>query len=426
LITMTGLFKALQWSWETSSRPAKWSLDRNRNRAEAQRFMKERNFTEAERHLRLAVEEADERGFSPAKRVLLRLELAEAQRRAASADPAAGGPDQAKLRAAELTVRTALEIAARASDSAGYAQALDALADVFLDMENYPALEKVAAEAVKLGAALPHPDPLGMARRVRRLGIARDKNGRPNEAIPALAKAVALHEEAYGPDHLETAKLLSELGRVYRAQGEHALAQDCLRRCLRIFETEFGADSPEAFGDLHQLAASLEESGDLAAATAQYERALAFKERKLGHQNLDDLAEMQYSLANIYVGWSNFSGARELLAECIGTFRRTGGPRLAVAYETLAQVEEISGRYDSAIRELENAGKAWERCGSERVPELIRNLEYRADLLDQLRKKREAAWLRERAAGLAESRSGGSEAAGTPTEARTARSGAGD
>jgi tetratricopeptide (TPR) repeat protein len=299
-------------------------------------------------------------------------------------------------------------------------QCLDALCDIFLDAENYPALEKAAAEAIKLGAALPHPDPLRMARRVHRLGIARHNNGRPGEAVPALEKALALHEEAYGPEAPETAELLGEIGRMFRAQGEHARAQDCLRRCLRISEARFGADSAEAFSDLHQLAASLEESGDLESAAQQYERALALKERKLGHENLDELAGMQFSLAGLHIGWSSYSRARELLAECIGTFRRTGGPRLAVAYETLAQVEEVSGRYDGALKELENAGKVWEKCGAERHPELVRNLEYRADILDQLRRKRESGWLRERAAAL----SGQGEA--PAGEKLSARSAAGD
>jgi hypothetical protein len=70
-----------------------------------------------------------------------------------------------------------------------------------------------------------------------------------------------------------------------------------------------------------------------------------------------------------------------------------------VAHETLAQVEENSGRFHDAARELDRAGKVWEKCPG-RTAELAANLEYRAELLDQLRRKREAAWLRERASSL--------------------------
>jgi hypothetical protein len=122
--------------------------------------------------------------------------------------------------------------------------------------------------------------------------------------------------------------------------------------------------------------------------------------RKLGCGNIDEVAEMQYHLANLHAGWGNLCRAQELLEGCIGTFRRTGGPRLAVAYETLAQVEEGLGRISFAVAEMEKAAKAWEKCVPARVQELARNLDYRADLLDQLRQRREADWLRKQAAEL--------------------------
>ncbi len=82
----------------------------------------------------------------------------------------------------------------------------------------------------------------------------------------------------------------------------------------------------------------------------------------------------------------------------IGAFRRVGGPRLAVALEAQGQLEERSGRYFDAVRELEKAGTAWRKAG--RIVELVHNMEYRADLLEQLRRTKEARWLREQAALL--------------------------
>lgn len=238
-----------------------------------------------------------------------------------------------------------------------------------------------------------------MARRVHRLGIARHKNGRSDEAIPALEKALKLHEETCGPEHPDTGALLSELGPIYRAQGNHDGAQACLRRALRIHETHLGWGSEQAMRDLHHLAGSLEESGDIEGAAALYERVLGLKLRVLGG-SLEKLAEMQFGLAGIYIGWSNYSRARELLAESIGTFKRKKDVRLAVAYETIGHVEECSGRYQEALAELARAGKVWEFLGEARQQELLENLEHRAELFDQLRRKAEAGWLRERIAQL--------------------------
>jgi hypothetical protein len=53
------------------------------------------------------------------------------------------------------------------------------------------------------------------------------------------------------------------------------------------------------------------------------------------------------------------------------------------------------------VKNLALAGKVWERLTPERAAELKRNLEHCAGLLDQLRKKGEAAWLRQKVAELA-------------------------
>lgn len=392
-MSMFEFFGAFKWSmqmaaWATPHLHA-WSLERSMNRAEAQRHLQERNFAEAEKFLVDAIAEADLHHHS-VRKIQFRLQLSEAQRK------------QGKLDEAEQTVREALEFTARISNPAGYVQCLDALAEVFYDAESYAAMEAALQQGVVTEARMPHPDPFRMARRVARLGIARHKSGRTDEALPALEKAVKMHEDAYGADHIETANLLSELGVVYRAQANHEQAQEVLRRALRIHEHQFGYDSDEAVRDMHNLAGSYEESGNIEEAANLYERALQLKLRVVGADQ-NELAEMQFGLAGIYIGWANYARARELLAEAIGTFKGKKDVRLAVAYETVAHVEECSGRYPEAITELARAGKIWELCGEERVELLIENLEHRAELLDQLRKKGEAAWLRERATELMKS-----------------------
>jgi tetratricopeptide (TPR) repeat protein len=383
---MGSFLKSLRWSAVWAPPLEAWTIDRNWSRAEGERLLKAHNYEEAEPYLVEAVAEADKHSLSVPKRVRLRVQLAEVQRK------------QSKFTEAEQTLRAAIGHAADVSDGAGYLLCLDGLAEVFVGQGNFGAAEKVSQEGVRIEAELPHPDPLRMARRVLRLGIARYKGGRSDDAIPALKKGLELHEQAYGPEHEETHRVLSELGAIYRAEGLHEEAQRCLRRSLRFHQSTFGSDDPRAIEDLHQLAGSLEESGDTEAAAREYERMMELKSRILG-TDLEEVGEMQFSLASLYAGWGNYPRARELLADCIGTFKRKGGPRLAVAHETLAQVEENSGRFHDAARELDRAGKVWEKCPG-RTAELAANLEYRAELLDQLRRKREASWLRERAAGL--------------------------
>jgi len=404
---MSGFLKTWQWSWARvpQDRDA-WGLDRNWHRSEAARHLKSGNLADAERHLTLAVREADDRGLPPAQRATLRLELAALQRNLAAPPGLPDGAaqiDLSKLQDAENTLREAIIVCTQASDAKLYLRSLDALADIFCLVEDYPALEGVASDAIRLGAAIPGENIQQLEERLRRLATAQDKNGRFPDALKTFEQAISLREKRYGAGHLETGNLLAEVGRICRARGFHPQAQVYLKVALRIHEAQCGMDSAEALGDARQLAGSFEETGDLDGAAAQYERVLGLQLRQLGRHNIEEVAEMQYSLACLQIGWGNYSRAREVLTECIGTFKRLGGPRLAVAYESLAHVEEREGRISFALDELERATEAWEQCDPPQLDELARNLELRAELSDHLRLRVDANHLRKRARHVAAS-----------------------
>jgi tetratricopeptide (TPR) repeat protein len=372
-----------------------WGMDRSADQIEGERLLEQHDYAAAEIRLLKAVSEAESHQ-TPSRKILLRLELAEAQRKQFRSPN--GGENPEKLAAAEQTARSALEVA-KTTDASALVQCLDALTEIMAERGDYAAVELLTQDAILAEVRLRQVDPLQMARRVHRLGMIRHKNGQIDGAAQALAEAVAIREKVHGEEHLETAHQLTELGIVYRAQGKHVEAQSCLRRALRIHERDCGPASPEADRDLHQLAGSLEDAGDINGAMAQYERALELKLRIVG-ADLDDIAEMQAGMARVFMKWRHYSRARELLMEACGTFKRTRGARLAATYETLAEVEENTGHYRDAIRELSQAGKVWESVQSEHTAELIRNMEHRAELFDQLHLEKEAEFLREKVAAL--------------------------
>jgi tetratricopeptide (TPR) repeat protein len=403
-IGMSGLLKTWQWTWTRTPPRESWGLDRNWHRSEASRYLKSGNLADAERHLALAVREADQRGISAEQRVAPRLELASLQRRLAVPPGVEDGSaqlDLAKLRDAENTLREAIIICTQASDAKLYLRSLDALAEIFCVVEDYPALEEVVRDAIRLGASITNEEPQRMEQRLEWLATAQDRNGCFPDALNTFEHAIALRERRYGAGHLKTGNLLAEVGRICRARGVHTQALAYLKRALRIHEAECGADSAEALADIHELARSLEDTGDLDGAAAHYELALELKLRKL--PNLDEVAEMQYSLACLHVGWGQYSRARGLLTECIESFQLSGGPRLAVAYESLAHVEEREGRVPFALHELEKATEVWENCDPPQLEELARNLELRAELSEHLRLRLEANDLRKQARHVAAS-----------------------
>src|SRR5438105_2857142 len=127
---MSRLLSWLQWSGKRVPHRETWSLDRNPHRKEAQRLLRSGSYAEAERHLLNEIAEAELRNFSPARRIALRLELAEAQRKQSLIEDRE--EDAAIwLASAEKSARQAIALAAQTHDGAAYVQALDVLAEIF-------------------------------------------------------------------------------------------------------------------------------------------------------------------------------------------------------------------------------------------------------------------------------------------------------
>jgi len=269
-------------------------------RRTGEQLFEESDYQGAELHFAQAILESERRQEPADQRILLRLELAEAQRKQFR-----GGEDFHKLAEAEETVRSALELATRANQRELLVQVLDELAAIAADFERVEEVQRLLQEAGDLEATLKRRDPMVAARRMQRLAKLRQQRGELREAAQLLAESAAIHEQVLGENHVATAHRLSDLGAVHHALGNHAEAQRCLRRSIRVHEKEHGLESPEATADLQTLTASFEASGDIEAAASQLERVLGLKLRVVG-MDLDTVADAQWELATRYMGWRRY------------------------------------------------------------------------------------------------------------------------
>lgn len=390
-------------NWIISKLPGleQWSLQRSPHRMEAEKAVRSGKYTLAEEHLRAAVEEAEQRSAPLKFQVQMRLEMAEVQRLKAlvRSETNSKADSRLALDMAEETLRSALILAARANDPRLFVRCKDALAELLVERGRPDAVEQVQ-EAIRVSSTLPEADPESLAKRARLLGLAYRNRAQLAPAIQTMEEALRLYEHAYGMTHMATAGLLVELGKMLHQRRDYRKAAEILERAFRIHQSEAGLDSREVQEDLAWLGAGAEAMGNTSAAAAHYERALTLKMRKLGTTNLDEVAEMQFSLAKLYGNWGNLGRARELMAESVCGFSRNGGPQLAQAYAALARLEEQDGRYQVAADVMEHACRTWEKCGAERARDLASSLSYRANLLAMLRREGEASWLRDRAAEL--------------------------
>ena len=374
-----------------------WTTDRCESQAEGERLFEAGDYAGAELHLASAVLDGERRQSPADKRILLRLELAAAQRKQAA--QRGSGSNSEKLAAAEQTIRSALHLATKVGEHALALQCVDELATIVADQGNLAGAELIMQEATQIEGKVKRRDPLMAARLLQRLARLRHSYGKTREAAEAMTECVAIHEQVLGADHVQTAQCMSQLGAMHHALGNHAETQRYLRRVLKVHEQNAGLESAAAAPDVQALTESLEATGDIDAAVAIWERVLSLKLRVVG-ANQDEIADLQASLAQRYIGWRRYSRARELLMEAVGTFKRTGGRKLAFGYELLSMLEEEAGLYHEAIRELGRAGKVWESIQTEHLDELVQNLEHRIFLFTQLRQDKEARYLREQLTAL--------------------------
>jgi tetratricopeptide (TPR) repeat protein len=318
-----------------------WHRQRHFNRTEGERHLQSRNWSEAEKHLTLAL--AERRRAIP-QRIELLLSLQQAQRK------------QHKLAEAEKTVLQAVAMAGKVWERSWRSLTKEALADLQIELGKHAEAEQTIKEIQLLEAGKSAPGRARLARCSLKLAKALLSTGRKEEALEACKRAVDLSEQAFGPDHLETANALSELSALHQQHGNPEEALVYVRRALKIHRTELGADSQQATQDLHSLAALMEESGDLTGAMTEYERVLALDERQVGGDRRS-VAETQVRLAVLYLNADRTPAARELLTTAVGTLERSGGDLLALALKLLVEAEENCGRSVHAERWREKAAK---------------------------------------------------------------------
>src|SRR5882757_3428786 len=157
---------------------------RGAERRAGEQLFEESDYQGAELHLAQAMVESERRQEPADQRIMLRLELAEAQRKQFR-----GGQDFHKLVDAEETVRSALELATRAGERELLIQVLDELAAIAADFGRVDEVQRLLQEAGELETKLKRRDPMVAARRMHRLALLRQQRGELRAAAQLLGES---------------------------------------------------------------------------------------------------------------------------------------------------------------------------------------------------------------------------------------------
>jgi len=184
-----------------------------------------------------------------------------------------------------------------------------------------------AALAERLG-----PGAAGTAQLASSLGSAALHQGRVEEALAELRRAVSIAEVLYGPDHLQVANYLANLAAALATAGKDTAAQRAFERSLAILERAYGPDHRGVITVLGNLANLHTRLGDPARGLLLAQDALVRATRSHGDGHplvatvLQDISHARRKAGQFAQARGDLLQAREIQREHLGVhhdLRRT-------------------------------------------------------------------------------------------------------
>jgi len=171
------------------------------------------------------------------------------------------------------------------------AMSADTLAGFHVRIGNYVLAEPLSkrlldADPKRFGQL---PDEPTMVRNLQHLALLYQEQGRLDDALPMLIRALSLEERAAGDGHPDVATALSLLAGLQMRRGQYADAEDHYRRALAIDEAALGERHPGVAASTSNLGAALAMQRLYDAAEPLLRRALLLHEQTAGAGSPDAL-----------------------------------------------------------------------------------------------------------------------------------------
>ncbi|MDP6180607.1 MAG: tetratricopeptide repeat protein, partial [Desulfatiglandales bacterium] len=177
------------------------------------------------------------------------------------------------------------------------------------------------------------------------------RQGRYQEAIFPVKRALAIYEKALGPDHPRVATSLNNLALLYSNLGDYAGAEPLYKRSLAIYEKALGPDHPDVALGLNNLAFLYVADGRIGEAL-----------------NIFKKTNTPGGLGACYLARNNHSKAEREFQKSLKYSQKTGRKifiissriGLGLSYEGMGDLEMAKGHFKEAVDLIE---AQWQALG---------------------------------------------------------------
>jgi tetratricopeptide (TPR) repeat protein/predicted Ser/Thr protein kinase len=236
------------------------------------------------------------------------------------------------------------------------------------------------------------------------LGVVLRDEGKLDESLAHMQRALAIQEQRLGPDHPDVASLLGNIGLGLHEQGKPEQALEHLRRALAIQEAVLGAGHPKVASTLGNIGTVLMNQGALDESLVHHQRALAIQEQAFGPDHIE-IASTLANIGGVYLGQSKLDAALANLQRAAAVQERTLGPEhpdLAIVLDGIGSVLHQQKRSEEALTYHRRALAIQEATRDPEHPSVAIALNGIGNVLLEQGKLAEAAEHQRRALGIFE------------------------
>ncbi len=194
-------------------------------------------------------------------------------------------------------------------------------------------------------------NPLDMATLESRLGAILSAQGRYDEALATLERAIVMLGEIPGEHSLVRLSTLNIMGSVYDLRGDPESALVHYRRALEIAELKVGPDHPESAKILNNIAVVEKSQGDYEAALADYRRVLEIR-RGAYDPDHPEIGAALNNLGNLYLAMGSYADAISRYNEALEILSASVSPDsqlIGRLHYNVGVSHHLEGRFAEAV-----------------------------------------------------------------------------
>ena len=188
--------------------------------------------------------------------------------------------------------------------------------------------------------------------------------GRLNEAEEILSKSINQKESDFGRESRHLNQALSLSAQLHLLKGEYAEAEQKATRALSIMTGIFGDQSTKAVPAMLALSSVYENIGDFEKAESLLARSIQYQKREFGDKHIDVGKSISRLALVRFYQQAPLDEITELFNEAVNIIGLKLGkenPTYAEVLKNLAIADIAGNQFEDAFKNLETAGKIWQK-----------------------------------------------------------------